>query len=753
MKVTIRTFFKVIAATLLASLGATLAQTEGSYSGEQSGLDLVDVDFMFIGAHPDDESGMTATMARYALDEGFKGSVITLTQGEGGGNATGLELGPSLGIVRAEELRRSLHMVGIDSHYFTGQTDFYYTLFAEEAQEIWGDGYVCDVTRIVRMTRPEVIVTMWPGPGTHGHHQMSARTATVVFDRASDPSFCPEQISEEFIQPWQPLKLYYYSFGDTVTVEIPTDTWSRNAYMPYADLKSLALANFRSQGFDQYFTVPVTEPEPEGFILVKSLVPIEEPETHLLAGAVTAAGSSPPGVRLSVTPASYRVGVGETTNVTVRFTNRTSEPLSNLELSMGLPKGLSVSKQGKSTFATVKPGASVEASYNLQVSDQANLLGQHRVQADYTATLAGRNISGQNLAYLEVSAPVEVAFKPFYDIANYRSFARETGTEWVIPLLSTRLPLTVGEANTATVEITNLSAEAAEGQLEFKLPEGIQVEGNRSFQVPAGETLEKTLDLTVSPAALPAGKGSASTAGTVSVASGNYKSSNEADLYILPTLTVQRVATPPTIDGDLADMQSLPVFDISAADLWEGEAEGNADISGQFRVAYDDQNFYLGVRVRDQSVVCNIAPDDVRAHWRSDSVEVTIDPSGKSENTSSTFKTGVFPCTTDGFVARGERDADADQGVIEKTAPGMEVASKRLDDGYALELRIPWADMPSQPSAGGTIGFNVLLYDGDQADARAGANVGESRTGWASVIGAQQAVPYVWPKVTLAGQE
>ncbi len=753
MKATLRTFFKVVAATLLTGSVVASAQTEGSYSGGQSGLDLVDVDFMFIGAHPDDESGMTATMARYVLDEGFKGTVITLTQGEGGGNATGLELGSSLGIVRAEELRRSLHMVGIDSHYFTGQTDFYYTLFAEEAQEIWGDQYVCDVTRIVRMTRPEVIVTMWPGPGTHGHHQMSARTATTVFDRANDVSFCPEQISEEFIEPWQPLKLYYYNFGDTVTLEIPTDTWSRSAYMPYADLKSLALANFRSQGFDQYFTVPVTEPEPEGFILVKSRVPVAEPETHLLAGAVTAAGNSPPGVRLLVTPASYRVGVGEETKVTVRFTNQTGKPLSNLELSLGLPKGLSVSKQGEATFATVKPGASVEANYTVAVSDQADLLGQHQVQANYTAMMAGRSVSGQNMAYLEVSAPVEVAFKPLYDIANYRNFARETDTEWVIPLLPTRLPLTVGKANKATVEITNLSTEVAQGQLEFGLPKGVQVEGDRSFRVPAGETLEKTLDLTVSPAALPAGKGSTSTTGTVSVASGNYTSSNEADLYVLPTLSVQRIGTPPTIDGDLADMQSLSAFDISAADLWEGEAEGNADISGQFRVAYDDQNLYLGVRVHDQSVVCNIVPDDIRAHWRSDSVEVTIDPSGTSENTSSTFKTGIFPCTTDGFVAKGERDADANQGVIEKTAPGMQIASKKLDDGYALELLIPWEDMPSQPSAGSVMGFNVLLYDGDQVDARAGANVGESRTGWASVIGAQQAVPYVWPKVTLAEQE
>ena len=123
-------------------------------------------------------------------------------------------------------------------------------------------------------------------------------------------------------------------------------------------------------------------------------------------------------MRLSVTPTSYRVGVGEETEVTVEFTNRTGKPLSNLELSLGLPEGLSVSKQGESTFATVQPGESVEASYNVEVSDQADLLGQHRVQADYTATMAGRNVSGQNSAYLEVSAPVEVAFKPLYDIAT-----------------------------------------------------------------------------------------------------------------------------------------------------------------------------------------------------------------------------------------------------------------------------------------------------------------------------------------------
>jgi hypothetical protein len=130
-------------------------------------------------------------------------------------------------------------------------------------------------------------------------------------------------------------------------------------------------------------------------------------------------------------------------------------------------------------------------------------------------------------------------------------------------------------------------------------------------------------------------------------------------------------------------------------------------------------------------------------------VEVTIDPSGQSQNTSTTFKSGIFPCTTESFEARAERDADANQGVIEETAPGMEVASQQTENGYTLEMKIPWDDMPSRPEPGGTIGFNVLIYDGDQASAGPGADIGESRVGWASVIGAQQVVPYVWPKVTL----
>ncbi len=93
-------------------------------------------------------------------------------------------------------------------------------------------------------------------------------------------------------------------------------------------------------------------------------------------------------------------------------------------------------------------------------------------------------------------------------------------------------------------------------------------------------------------------------------------------------------------------------------------------------------------------MICNIAPDDIRAQLRSDAVGITIDPPGTSRDTSTVLQAAAFPCTTEGFGARGFRDADANQGLMEETAPGMEVASIRTDDGYTIEAKIPWAVMP-----------------------------------------------------------
>jgi hypothetical protein len=58
--------------------------------------------------------------------------------------------------------------------------------------------------------------------------------------------------------------------------------------------------------------------------------------------------------------------------------------------------------------------------------------------------------------------------------------------------------------------------------------------------------------------------------------------------------------------------------------------------------------------------------------------------------------------------------------------------------------------MPEAPVAGREIGLNVVLYDGDDKDARIGANISETGLAWAAFEwGGKQALPYLWPRVIL----
>ena len=98
---------------------------------------LLKVDLLYVGAHPDDESGVTATFAREVLDGGARAAIVLVTRGEGGGNAIGRELGPALGILREAEIRRSAAEYGVDMVYFLDKTDFFYTLSDKAVFDVW----------------------------------------------------------------------------------------------------------------------------------------------------------------------------------------------------------------------------------------------------------------------------------------------------------------------------------------------------------------------------------------------------------------------------------------------------------------------------------------------------------------------------------------------------------------------------------------------------------------------------------------
>src|SRR2546423_3868090 len=100
--------------------------TSDSPSPKQ-GAALLKTDLMGVFAHPDDETGMAATLARYALGRTSVVVNVYCTRGEGGGNMVGTQWGASLGILREAELRECLATLGVRSCYFLDRLDWGYT--------------------------------------------------------------------------------------------------------------------------------------------------------------------------------------------------------------------------------------------------------------------------------------------------------------------------------------------------------------------------------------------------------------------------------------------------------------------------------------------------------------------------------------------------------------------------------------------------------------------------------------------------
>jgi LmbE family N-acetylglucosaminyl deacetylase len=162
---------------------------------------------LMVVAHPDDEDG--GLLAYESRGLGARAMLLTLNRGEGGQNAMSDDLYDALGLVRTEELLQADRYYGVDQ-YWTNVVDYGFSKTREEALEKWGhDRVLADVVRVVRMTHPLIITSVFIGAPTdgHGQHQIAGEMAQEAYLAAGDPSRFPEQIREG-LHPWQPLKVY-----------------------------------------------------------------------------------------------------------------------------------------------------------------------------------------------------------------------------------------------------------------------------------------------------------------------------------------------------------------------------------------------------------------------------------------------------------------------------------------------------------------------------------------------------------------
>jgi len=269
---------------------------------------------LMITAHPDDEDGGMLTYE--SRGQGSRVTLLTLNRGEGGANVMSPDYFDALGLVRTEELLAADRYYGAQQ-FWTRVCDYGFSKTKEEALDKWGhDRVLADVVRVVRITRPLVITSVFVGGRTdgHGNHQVAGQMAQEAFKAAGDPARFPEQLKEG-LRPWKPLKDYarvpfvritdkgifdyadgkYYpaefqNYTDgTVTkgelstaVEIPEGEYNPLLGLSYAQVSRLGLGHQKSQNGGT--GLPPAEEEMSPYHRFASLVSVPARESSFFDG-------------------------------------------------------------------------------------------------------------------------------------------------------------------------------------------------------------------------------------------------------------------------------------------------------------------------------------------------------------------------------------------------------------------------------------------------------------------------------------
>jgi LmbE family N-acetylglucosaminyl deacetylase len=743
---------------LAAALGAGILVPVAS-ARPDSGPDL---DVLFVGAHPDDEASLLSTFGRWQHDHQVRTGVATITRGEGGGNAVGPEEGPELGLLREEEERRAVGALGITDVYNLDKPDLYYTVSAPLTEQAWRhDDVLARLVRVVRQTRPEVVVTMDPAPtpGNHGNHQYVARLALEAYRQAADPAAFPEQIGEEGLDPWSVRRVLSNAAGAEEEVQgpdcekrtTPTISPGREYYVwggagdpSWEQRERLAEREYRSQGWANRPDIP-TDPAQIGCDHLTELanraphVPgAQGADAPLLGALLPVPGGLPIGTGLTATPERTQVVPGGSTRVRVEVTAPAETALHAGRVTLDSPPGWQV--QGDGAFGPLEPGASAAVEFTVTVPDQ------HRPErVPLPVRVESPQGTGQGELRLDVVPPVVAEQAPLPGVAEFQRWA--AGAQFSL-LLNKVAPVqtipALGKRDVQAV-LHNYGQQPRSGAVRFAPPQGFAVpNAEQQFQQLApGETRTLTFDVHGTDAGMPTGMqgGDHPYSLTTRTDDGSTGESTAA-LELVPTATIPQAGVEPVVDGE-AGPQEYPGAPLDASALWEGdECVTPEDCSATARLSWRGDALHVLVDVMDDKQGALLAPEDCKRHWRTDAVEIAVDPKADSENTSSTFKVAALPTTGGSRQPCYARDADNHQGPGEETAPGVVLGSKLRPGGYTVELAIPLRTLPGSVDPQ-RMGLNVMVYDSDTEDL-----TGETRIGW-STWGGVQGDPYRWGRAIL----
>src|SRR5262245_1937534 len=173
--------------------------------------------------------------------------------------------------------------------YFSTMIDYGFSKRLDETTEKWGlENAFRDVVRVIRMTRPWIVLSRFQGNARdgHGNHSAAGLLSQQASEAAGDPNRFPEQIKEG-LRPWSPLKVYMGGVraDENWTVRIDSGEYNPVLGDSYANIAAFGLSFQRSQNGGRY--APSAGPSYSYYTRTASRVTAPEKENSIFDGIDT----------------------------------------------------------------------------------------------------------------------------------------------------------------------------------------------------------------------------------------------------------------------------------------------------------------------------------------------------------------------------------------------------------------------------------------------------------------------------------
>lgn len=178
------------------------------------------------------------------------------------------------------------------------------------------------------------------------------------------------------------------------------------------------------------------------------------------------------------------------------------------------------------------------------------------------------------------------------------------------------------------------------------------------------------------------------------------------------SITATYLGVRPDINGYLGEW-NLTKYGVTAvvygANLWDNAA----DLSARVMVGWDAANLYLAAEVIDEDYEQNTGGVNL---FKGDSLEVLLDTNLTADYYVNTLSADDFQLGISPGSPLPDEDPEAYlwfPAAIDGGRSQVTIAAVRTDDGYNVEVAIPWIVFEMVPQAGQHYGFALSISDND----------------------------------------